>query len=121
MHELSLSSAIVNTVTKHAAGRRVTLVSLRVGRLRQVVLPTLEFYFEITGRDTVCEGATLEIEDVPARLRCGACEQSWEIEMPAFICPRCGPGAVEVLSGEEFEVESIEVDTEEVPACTAPR
>ena len=35
MHELSLSSAIVNTVVKHAEGRPVTVVSLRVGRLRQ--------------------------------------------------------------------------------------
>jgi hydrogenase nickel incorporation protein HypA/HybF len=116
MHELSLASAIVNTVAKHADGRKVSLVSLRVGRLRQVVLPTLEFYFEIVGRDSVCEGARLEIEDVPARLRCGGCEQSWEIEVPAFVCPRCGvgeAGAIEVVSGEEFEVESIEVETEE--------
>ena len=53
MHELSLSSAIVNTVVKHAAGRQVSLVSLRVGRLRQVVPDTLEFYFELVARDTV--------------------------------------------------------------------
>ena len=44
MHELSLSSAIVNTAVKHAGGRRVTVVSLRVGRLRQVVPDTLDFF-----------------------------------------------------------------------------
>ena len=60
MHELSLSSAIVNTVVKHAEGRRVTVVSLRVGRLRQVVPDTLAFYFDFVARDTVCEGARLE-------------------------------------------------------------
>ena len=53
MHELSLSSAIVNTATKHAAGRRVTVVSLRVGQLRQVVPDTLEFYFEFVARGEV--------------------------------------------------------------------
>ncbi|MDX6718366.1 MAG: hydrogenase nickel incorporation protein HypA/HybF, partial [Solirubrobacteraceae bacterium] len=69
MHEFDLSSAIVATVNKHAAGRRVQHVTLRIGRLRQVVLKTLEFYFAIVGKDTVCEGATLEIVDVPAVLR----------------------------------------------------
>ena len=46
----SLSSAIVNTVAKHADGRRVAVVNLRVGRLRQVVPDTLEFYFEFVAR-----------------------------------------------------------------------
>ncbi len=62
VHELSLSSAVVNTAAKHAGGRRVSVVSLRVGRLRQVVPDTLEFYFEFVARDTVCEGARLEQE-----------------------------------------------------------
>jgi hydrogenase nickel incorporation protein HypA/HybF len=119
VHELSLSSAIVNTVVKHAAGRRVSVVNLRVGALRQVVPDTLEFYFEFVARDTVCEGATLEQELTPARLRCGDCDSEWAIEMPVFMCPRCGPGAsIEVASGDEFEVESIEVEEAE---CIAPR
>lgn len=131
MHELSLSSAIVNTVVKHAQGRRVTLVSLRVGRLRQVVPETLAFYFEFVARDTVCAGARLEQELIDARLRCRPCGREWAIEIPAFRCPTCGGSEVEIAAGDEFEVESIEVestdiDSEEVEhseeaACTAPR
>ncbi len=109
MHELSLSSAIVNTVAKHADGRQVTLVSLRVGRLRQVVPDTLEFYFEFVARGTVCEGARLEQEITDARLRCKPCAREWDIEIPAFRCPTCGGSDVEIASGDEFEVESIEV------------
>jgi hydrogenase nickel incorporation protein HypA/HybF len=121
VHEFDLSSAVVATVRKHAAGRRVTHVTLRIGRLRQVVKDTLEFYLGIVGKDTECEGATLEIIDVPAVLRCNTCKNEWEIEIPAFICGTCGPGAVEVATGEEFMVESIEVEDEENAACTAPR
>jgi hydrogenase nickel incorporation protein HypA/HybF len=110
MHELSLSSAIVNTVAKHADGRRVTAVDLRVGRLRQVIPDTLEFYFEFVARDTVCEGATLNQEVIDARLRCAPCEYEWEIEIPAFRCPRCGGSDVSIAAGNEFEVESIEVE-----------
>ena len=118
MHELSLSSAIVNTVTKHAAGRPVTLVSLRIGRLRQVVPDTLEFYFEFVARGTVCEAARLEHEVIDARLHCGDCGTEWSIEIPAFRCPECSSGAVVVAAGNEFEVESIEVEEAE---CIAPR
>jgi hydrogenase nickel incorporation protein HypA/HybF len=118
MHELSLSSAIVNTVVKHADGRRVTAVNMRVGGLRQVVPDTLDFYFDFVSRGTVCEGARLEQELIAARLRCRGCERDWEIELPVFRCPRCGGGEVDVAAGDEFEVESIEVEEVE---CTAPR
>ena len=114
MHELSLSSAIVNTVAKHADGRRVVTVNLRVGRLRQVVPDTLEFYFEFVARGTPCEGAELVQEVIDARLRCRHCEHGWMIEIPAFRCPECGTGDVEIASGDEFEVESIEVESSNV-------
>ncbi|MGZ4268775.1 MAG: hydrogenase maturation nickel metallochaperone HypA [Solirubrobacteraceae bacterium] len=117
MHELSISSAIVQTAVTHARGRRVTLVSVRAGHLRQVVPSALEFYFEIVARDTVVEGARLELEIVPALLACGACGREWAAETPSFRCPECGGSDVAVVSGEELEVESIEV--EEEAACTA--
>jgi hydrogenase nickel incorporation protein HypA/HybF len=117
MHELSLSSAIVNTVVKHAQGRPVSVVSLRVGALRQVVPDTLDFYFGFVAQGTVCEDARLEQELVPARLRCGRCEQEWELDLPLFVCAGCG-AAASVVSGDEFEVESIQV---EEAACIAPR
>ncbi len=118
MHELSLSTAVVNTVVKHARGRRVSVVNLRVGQLRQVVPDSLEFYFEFVARDTVCARARLEQEVIQARLGCRPCGLEWTIEVPAFRCPRCGGSDVEIASGNEFEVESIEVEEAE---CTAQR
>jgi hydrogenase nickel incorporation protein HypA/HybF len=117
MHEFSIASAVLDTAVRHAAGRRVTVVSVRFGRLRQVVPDALAFAFGIVSRETVCEGARLEQELVPARLRCEGCDAEWEIELPAFRCPGCESADVEVLSGEELEVESIEV--EEEAACIA--
>ncbi|HXB66110.1 MAG TPA: hydrogenase maturation nickel metallochaperone HypA [Solirubrobacteraceae bacterium] len=116
MHELSLSEAILNTVVKHAAGRRVTRVELRVGQLRQVVPETLAFYFEIVARGTLCEGAQFEQERVGARLRCLVCERQWDVQIPAFRCPTCGGAEVAVAGGGELEVQSIEVEEEAV--CT---
>jgi hydrogenase nickel incorporation protein HypA/HybF len=117
MHELAISSAVLESVLRHAEGRRVTSVKLRVGHLRQVVPDSLEFYWDIVTREGICEGSVLEQEVIPARLACTACTREWEIELPVFRCPSCGGADVEIAAGDELEVESIEV--EEEPACTA--
>jgi hydrogenase nickel incorporation protein HypA/HybF len=103
----------------------VSVISLRVGALRQVVPESLELNVEIVRRRTHSEAARLEIELVPARLAC--CGAEWE--PPSFRCPRCGRGG-EVVSGEEFLVESILTigtgssepghETPEEEACIAP-
>jgi hydrogenase nickel incorporation protein HypA/HybF len=116
VHELSVAGAIVNTATKHAAGRRVTVVTVRIGRLRQVVPDTLDFYWDIVCRDSACEGSRLEQVLVPARLRCTPCASEWEPEWALFRCVTCGGSDVTVVGGEELEVESIEV--EEDALCT---
>jgi hydrogenase nickel incorporation protein HypA/HybF len=118
MHELSLSSAIVNTAVKHADGRPVRTVNLRVGRLRQVIPETLQFYFEFVARGSLCEGATLSQSTIDARLRCRPCALEWDVEIPAFRCPGCGGSDVEIAAGNELEVESIEV---EEAACIASK
>jgi hydrogenase nickel incorporation protein HypA/HybF len=126
MHELSLATGIVETVIRHAEGRPVTSVEMRIGTLRQVVPESLEFYFGICSRDTVCEGAALEQEIIEARLRCRDCDREWRLSEPDFRCRRCGGSAVEVVAGTEFEVDSIEVseetaNDEEEAGCIAPR
>jgi hydrogenase nickel incorporation protein HypA/HybF len=108
MHEFSVAAAVVDTAVRHAAGRQVSTVAVRCGRLRQVVPGSLEFAFGIVSRETVCEGARLNQEQVPAWLRCDECGTRWEIQMPAFRCPDCGTADVVVETGEELEVEWIE-------------
>ncbi|MBA2522740.1 MAG: hydrogenase maturation nickel metallochaperone HypA [Solirubrobacterales bacterium] len=124
MHELSVSSAIVDTAVRHADGRKISVVSLRLGKLRQVVPNSLSFYFEIVGRDTVCEGARLELEMVDALMKCVSCAHEWdpapqpehgsvvgeELFLPQFRCPECQAAGAEVVRGDELEVESIEVE-----------
>src|ERR1043165_2062955 len=99
MHELAISSAVLESVLRHADGRRVTGVKLRVGHLRQVVPDSLAFYWAIVTRGGVCEGSELEQELIPARLACTACAREWEIELPVFRCPSCGGAAVSVAGG----------------------
>ena len=118
MHELSLASAVIDTVERHAAGRRVTAVHLTVGppapgRARVAASST-----SATSRAARCARARAwSTEVVPARLRCG-CGHEWELDAIDFRCSACGAADVTVVSGEEFLVESIDVEEQE-PACTA--
>jgi hydrogenase nickel incorporation protein HypA/HybF len=122
MHELSVATAVLGTALKHASGRRVTVVNVRIGRMRQVVPDSLRFYFEIVARDSDCEGAVLELVEIDVRLRCAACAQQWSPQIPAFRCPACGSTDVAVDAGEELEIDYIEVeDNDKELACTAPR
>jgi hydrogenase nickel incorporation protein HypA/HybF len=116
VHEYSIATGVVQTALRHAGGRRVTAVSLRVGPLRQVVPEALAFAFELAARGTPCEGALLEQELVPCRLQCPSCAIEWIAREPDFRCRACGWPAV-VLSGNELQLESIEVEEEE-QTCT---
>ena len=56
------------------------------------------------------ELAVLEPIEVPARLHCSGCGTDWDLESRSFRCVACGGGDVVVVAGEEFEVESIDVE-----------
>lgn len=118
VHEYAIATGLVQTALRHAGGRRVTQVDVRIGPLRQIVPETLAFAFDLAARGTVCEGAELAQELVPCRLRCACCEVEWVAAEPDFRCRACGWPA-EVLSGDELEMRSIEIeDEQEAQACT---
>ena len=90
MHELSIADAVVTIAGRHAAGRRVTRVDVKVGHLRQVVPDSLTFAFELLTAGTEMEGAELVIVQVPAAVRCNACGAETVLaEFPA-PAPRAG-------------------------------
>jgi len=108
MHELSICTSLAAIVERHAGGRPVTTVHLSVGQLRQVVPPTLEAAWGLVVADTPLAGSTLTIDHVPAVIRCQVCGTSTTIGVPVFRCG-CGSTDVEVTSGEELLVRSIDV------------
>jgi hydrogenase nickel incorporation protein HypA/HybF len=112
VHELSIAGAIVAVAERHAAGRRVHALDVRVGALRQVVPEALEFAFEVVAQGSALDGAELRIETVPASGRCSHCGASAELHGFPFACTACGSLDVELEGGEELLVESIDVDDE---------
>lgn len=114
MHELGLTQSILDIALDHASkshARRILKVRVVAGDLAGVIEESLELYFDYLSRSTIAEGADLVIEHVPAVIACGSCGERSEVgNDQVFTCPHCGALAVELLSGREFYVDSIEVE-----------
>lgn len=109
VHELSICRSIADIVERHAEGRQVTGVRVQVGHFRQVVPATLEYCWEITVADGPLSDSRLDVDHVPARMRCRACDVVTELTVPVLRCERCNGVDTELLSGEELSVTSIDV------------
>lgn len=110
MHELSICRSISTIVGDHAAGREVRIVRLRVGKLRQIVPDTLVYCWAlVTEKTPLLAGSTLEIESIPATVRCLTCGHAHELTEVRFVCDACGADKVELATGEEFLITSLEL------------
>ena len=113
MHEASAAEAILRIVVPEARSRgadRVARIRLVVGEATGYMEESLAFFFGAMAKGGPAEGAVLEIEYVKTRLRCGSCAEEYDRAGWSFSCPRCGgPGSL-TGSGDEFYVDSIEIE-----------
>ena len=117
MHELSIVSSIVDSVTESLAaypGARVKEVRLRVGALSAVIEDSLQFCYGIVIEGTPLEASKLVIQSVPVVGRCAKCASDVEIaSLQSFRCPNCGEPVTDLKQGRELEIESIEIEDAE--------
>ena len=114
MHELSIVSSVVDSVTESLAsypGARVVEVRLRVGALTAVVEDSLQFCYGIAAEGTPLEGSRLVVNVVAVTVHCKACGKEGALaSLQDFRCPHCGAPANDVRQGRELEIEAIEID-----------
>ena len=112
MHELALAQQIIETceqVARQNNARAVLEVRMLVGALTCVDEQTLAFAFEVAARETLIEGARLVIKPTPLIVHCTSCGFEGEVEVDRLGCPSC-EASVDVVSGRELQLESIEVE-----------
>lgn len=113
MHELSLARSLIEMVDDYAlehGAERVTRIRVRLGVL-SALTRALHVSFQAASRQTRCEGAVLEIEEVPLSVHCRFCD---EVKAPSgrynFRCPDCGHATPQVVTGREMQLVSISLD-----------
>jgi hydrogenase nickel incorporation protein HypA/HybF len=111
MHEMPIAENIFRIVEQQKILnnlKKVYKINLKVGKLTTVVPACLEFCFQVISKGTEFENVKLEIEIVPFRIKCKKCEKEKEISNFFLLCPECGSQEIEILSGRELSIESIE-------------
>lgn len=113
MHEMGIAMQLVEIATsaipKDMENVQVEKVNLRLGKLSSVVPDSLRFCFEIITKDTPLAGAELDIEEIEVVAKCNDCNWEWTIKGPVFKCEKCKSGNINILSGQELEISSIEI------------
>ena len=113
MHEFSITESILSIALEQAqaaGANKVIKVNLCVGELTGIVDDCVQFYFDLLSKDTIAAEAKLFFERIPTRARCRNCDTTFTTEDFNWSCPDCLKQNVEIISGRECSVTSIEVD-----------
>ncbi|MFC1949380.1 hydrogenase maturation nickel metallochaperone HypA [Chloroflexota bacterium] len=113
MHEFSITQSILNIAlekAEEAKASRVTNINLVVGELSGVVDDCVEFYFDFMSKDTIAAGASLSFSHPPVQLRCQNCSTVFSPDGVVWTCPGCQQRGIEIISGRELYIESLEVE-----------
>jgi hydrogenase nickel incorporation protein HypA/HybF len=117
MHELSVTESILEIALRHASSaqaKRITDLYLVIGQLSSIVDDSVQFYWEIITKGTLAEGSRLHFERISTQLNCLDCDNHYSPSDEDFSCPACSSARVKVIAGEEFQLEAIEVETDEM-------
>lgn len=125
MHELSIASAIVESVLDFAEKQhatRVIAVRLAIGEFTHIEAEQVRFCFQAIAKGTVLEEAVLEIERADAAVQCRHCGYAgppkyWDGALagtlvPTLQCPTCGKTA-EPAEGQECSIKTVKFAREE--------
>jgi hydrogenase nickel incorporation protein HypA/HybF len=114
MHELSITQRILEIVLNHAekaGASQITDIYLVIGQLSTVVDDSVHFYWDIVSQDTIAVGANLHFRRIPTEFACLDCGLQYLPGTEDFACPACKSTKIKVIRGEEFYLDSIEIDT----------
>lgn len=113
MHEMSIAKGILDIVLDTAqdySASAIHQVNLLVGKMSGIEPDSLHFCFDAVTKGTIAEGARLNIQETSIEGYCIQCERNFSVEEYDFHCPHCKSGMVNVISGRELKVLSIDMD-----------
>lgn len=112
MHELAVTENILDIALKHGQKAKAVSVDdiyLVIGQLSSIVDDSIQFYWDIISKDTLCNQARLHFNRIPAKLFCLDCHNEYDISTELTPCPLCNSININIVAGEEFFLESIDI------------
>lgn len=110
MHELQYTQKIFKKSLLQADAKRVKNVHLIIGEISELDQTLIEQYWRELSKGSNAEHAQLHFRFIRAEVQCMACFNKYHPQNGEIQCPYCGSYGAKILSGEEFDLESIELD-----------
>ena len=113
MHELAITQSILDICLQHAedaSAKKITDINLVIGQFSSTVDDSVQFYWDMIAEGTIAHGAILHFNRIPGEMTCRMCGHVFQPSDRAFDCPSCGSVQVRITKGEEFRVDSIDVE-----------
>jgi len=113
MHEMSLCEGVLQVLEQNARTQgyaRVKTVWLEIGALSGVGPEAMQFSFDVVVKDTLADGAALEIVETPAEAWCMQCARTVIVKQRFDACPDCGSYQLQVTAGDEMRIRELEVE-----------
>ncbi len=105
-----LAKALVRT--RLPGARHIRVVHLVLGEISELDQPSIQKYWDELSRGTLAERAQLRFRLIEAEVQCMACFAKYHPQHGEIHCPYCGSYGAKVLAGEEFYLETVELDDE---------
>jgi hydrogenase nickel incorporation protein HypA/HybF len=113
MHELAITQSILSIVlqkAREAPQGKITKIDLHVGRLTGFLPESIQLQFAILSKGTAAAGAVLSFKQPAANLHCRKCNLNYTTDSFDLTCPDCHTMEIDVISGQELIVESLEIE-----------
>lgn len=113
MHEFPITMSILSIVLEQAKAvkaSKITKINLIIGELSYIVPEYVEIQFDIISRGTIAFGARLLFNQLPIKLRCRTCATIFSPRNLDWVCPNCQEQKIDIVSGRECYISSMEVD-----------
>ena len=113
MHEMSLCEGVLQILESESAKQgfsKVIAVWLEIGDLSSVECDAMLFSFDAVTRNSLADGAKLNIINVPGSAWCMQCARSVVVKQRFDECPDCGSYQLQVTDGDEMRIKELEVE-----------
>jgi hydrogenase nickel incorporation protein HypA/HybF len=113
MHELAVTQNILDISLRHAneaGAKKITGINLVIGEFASIVDDSVQFYWDALAEGSIAQGAQLHFERIAGEMTCSSCKFSFHPRDIDFVCPTCGSRFVQITKGDEFRVDSIDVE-----------
>jgi hydrogenase nickel incorporation protein HypA/HybF len=113
MRELLATRSILTKallMARESNAKRIKTVNLAVGEIAELDQTSIQGYWEDISKGTPAEQAQLTFRFINAEVQCMSCFMKYHPLDGKIHCPQCGSYGAKILSGEEFYLESIELD-----------